>query len=50
LDEENPPYASLAQGMDENPPYAGLAEGNGFGSQHKLSRLLLLIKGVTNMI
>jgi hypothetical protein len=30
LDEENPPYASLAQGM-ENPPNARLAEGNGFG-------------------
>jgi hypothetical protein len=34
----------------KNPPYAGLAQGNGFGSQHKLRRLLLLIKGVTNMI
>jgi hypothetical protein len=31
LDEENPPYASLAQGM-ENPPNARLADGNGFGS------------------
>jgi hypothetical protein len=31
LDEENPPYANLAQGM-ENPPYAGFDEGNGFGS------------------
>jgi len=31
LDEENPPYASLAQGM-ENPTNAHLAEGMGFGS------------------